>query len=116
MLVATKITQKRNLAIFGLITLVALSGSIYIVYDNYVKNLDLKAPKSILKAYYGASGGILIEERKVVSEEESQISKIKKYFDIDLFYDQKYRSLRENTASDINISVGVKDPFKKFNE
>lgn len=114
MLVATKINKKRSLIAYSAITFCMLAFSIYLVYNNYINSLELRAPESTLAAYYGDSSGVQIPESEEVEEKESSASKIRKYFNIDIFYDKKYRSLRENSADTIDLNLGKRDIFKSF--
>ncbi|MBL7057723.1 hypothetical protein ISS03_00110 [Patescibacteria group bacterium] len=114
MLIATKVTQKKKLAVHSAIILTMVVGTIYLTYSYYVKTFDLTEPDLGLPAYYGSRSSAIVDINKDKVDGEDVMSKIQRYFDIELFYDPKFRSLRENSAEVIDINLGKKDPFKSF--
>lgn len=118
MLVATKFTQKRKILGYGFIILVLISYSIFMIYDYYVETLDLSGGDVGLPAYISrlsaGPGSELLGNND--SEKVDSESIIREYFNIDLFYDPKFRALKENTAEIIDIDLGKRDPFKSFLE
>ena len=116
MLVDTKITQKSKIVAYGFIMFIMVSFSIYLAYDYYVESLELSGADSGLPAYIsrlGSGAGLKVVDDEEVKDSESRI---REYFDIDLFYDPKFRALKENVAEDIDLDLGKRDPFKSFVE
>ncbi|MCX6799903.1 MAG: hypothetical protein NT091_02025 [Candidatus Falkowbacteria bacterium] len=116
MLIATKITKKRELFTYGLAILVALIGSVYLFYNYYLTSIDLNSAQTSLAAYAGgvsdSSGDTL--GTGTASTSDNIEAKMRQYFNVDLFYDPKFQDLKENTALDVQLDLGKRDPFQSF--
>ena len=113
MLIATKITKKNKFYIYSFIILSMFSGGIFSIYQNYINNLELVAPSISTPAI---SQVRILDVDKLDEEKDESIDqatyKFNELLDLKILNDPKFRSLKKNSASTINVSPGKRNPFE----
>ena len=109
MLSSSRVTQKKSLVIYGLLSFFCVASAIFIVYNDYVRGTDNVATDFYPHAF---QGGLYVAGGDEVETIQKDVSS---YFDVGMFSKKQFLNLKEGYVPERAVQRGTANPFNTSN-